>query len=361
MRDVSLRDGAALDHPRVPRDHRRRRDARLPGVREERPVARVDQQLDDRVAALGSPGGEALRVVPGPALARLHERGRAMLRRLRLHARPALRPQPPDVPEHGGRGRRHLEHRRVKGRPRLPDLLQRRRGQRAVRGARERLADVPVGHPGVRPGRQERGPDHGDVLRRRHGLRRTTAGTSSTHAEALSDAEAIPHATAVADSGTRAQRNGRGLRGPSADARADADPHAESDAATPTATISAAGRRTGRALRAATSASARSGAHRRDGHRPGDRADRGDGGIDTRCGHSSPGRPRPSACPRGAIRPRPVRRQAGPSTDPALDDGACRGGAADRRGARAATPRLAGAAARSARPRPRPGWPARPT
>ena len=71
-------------------------------------------------------------------------------------------PAAPDLPGHGRGRRRDVGHAGAQGRTHLRDLLQRRRGARGLRRERQRLADVPVGHPGLRPRRHERRPDPGD-------------------------------------------------------------------------------------------------------------------------------------------------------------------------------------------------------
>ncbi len=267
--DVSVRDRPAADHPRVPRRERCRRHRRLPDVREECPLARVDQLLDDRVAARRSAGGQELRVVPGRALARLRQHGRRVLRRLRHDARPALRPFAPDLRLHGRGRRRHVGNAGHEERPPLRDLLQRRHRVRGVRQQRQRLADVPVGQPGLRPGRHERGADHGRLLRRRDRERCTDTGAPARDPgpNANTRADSGPDAGCDAGSDADAGRNRAARCDGAADASSDPGPDADADAGSDArrdaaSADRAAGRWPGRADRAASTSPARSRADR---------------------------------------------------------------------------------------------------
>ena len=93
-------------------------------------------------------------------------------------------------------------------RPDLPDLLQRRRGERSMRRERQRLADVPVGNAGLRACRPQRRPDPRHLLRRRDGRLGSGArpATADPRSHACSDTRADAHRDAVArsDSATHA-------------------------------------------------------------------------------------------------------------------------------------------------------------
>ena len=97
--------------------------------------------------------------------------------------------------------------------------------RRGVRRQCERLADVPVGHPGVRPGGQDRRADPRHLLRRcrRHG------GTAGIHAASFADA--APDRRADAEAHARADRDAHAVTGLNArrDAGADANSGTHAD------------------------------------------------------------------------------------------------------------------------------------
>ena len=157
----------------------------------------------------------------------------------------------------------------------LRDVLQRRCTERAVRRQRQRLADVPVGHPGVRPGRQDRRADPRHLLRRcrRHGR------AAAIPAAAIADTE--PNATAHAgtDGDARPVAGIDARRNADSDAHGDARPDPRTAADPGTAGTAGARWRPGRAGEATSPAPAESGADRR--HR----------GRRRRIGHGVPDRP----------------------------------------------------------------------
>ncbi len=105
-------------------------------------------------------------------------------------------PSRPDIRAHGGRRGCHVGHAGAQGRAHLRHVLQRRGGRRGVRCEREWLADVPVGHSGLRAGRFERRADHGGLLPRRRRDRGTAAGrTPGAHAGAHTHSDAGTHSS----------------------------------------------------------------------------------------------------------------------------------------------------------------------
>ena len=151
----------------------------------------------------GARGREDVRLVPRPPLAGADQRRRRLLRRVRRHPRPGLQPRPAHLVECRRGGGRHVGHPGAEEREHLPDLLQRWSLERGVRRQCERLADVPVGHAGLWPGRAERRPDPADLLLPRLDRDRC-AGPAGAHRDAGADARsdarshagANPHAPA---------------------------------------------------------------------------------------------------------------------------------------------------------------------
>ena len=178
-----------LDDPRLPYRQRRGRHGRLPHLRQERPVPRVDQQLDDRVAAIGRAGGEELRLVPGPPLARVTSTRPASAST--SSTRPATstttrldRPMPRWRPRSTPRGRTlALKDGRI-----FATYYNAGAPERAMRRQREWLADVPVGHPGLRPRRQGA---------RRRSWPRTTPGVTVSAAPPAATPPPTPAPTAA--------------------------------------------------------------------------------------------------------------------------------------------------------------------
>ena len=184
------RDPAAAHDPRLPRGHRIGRHGGVPQLPEERPVARVDRQLDDGVAASGRTRGTRLRLVPGASLPRLRDGRRRVLRHLRHHARPGVRPGPPDLRTDGRRRRRHL----VDARPRRRARRSRRTttpGTLARPAAPTRTAGSSTSGDRRRAGRRGAAPPrYSHLLRRRRGD--GCATREPTLAQRLTGADAGP-------------------------------------------------------------------------------------------------------------------------------------------------------------------------
>ena len=134
-------------------------------LRQERAVARVDRLVDDRVAARGRAGGQALRLVPGAALARRHQRGRrsASTSATTPSTRSTTRPSRPG-PRAAAAVDATWSMRVLKDGKIFPTYYNAGSCRRGVRRQRQRLAHVPVGHAGLRPGRQDRQPDRAHLL-----------------------------------------------------------------------------------------------------------------------------------------------------------------------------------------------------